>query len=112
MVDVTNATKRRSPAWSTREGPLRVPEITAAFWVIKGLTTAMGESATDYLVHIMAPELAVLIGLVAFAAALAHTRTVRTPVVIELKVDPQDLTPGATLDAITAAAQPVTPATL
>ena len=42
---------------------------------------------------------------VAFAAALAHTRTVRTPVVIELKVDPQDLTPGATLDAITAAAQ-------
>lgn len=71
MVDVTNATKRRSPAWSTREGPLRVPEITAAFWVIKGLTTAMGESATDYLVHIMAPELAVLIGLVAFAAALA-----------------------------------------
>ena len=68
---MTNATKRRSPAWSTREGPLRVPEITAAFWVIKGLTTAMGESATDYLVHIMAPELAVLIGLVAFAAALA-----------------------------------------
>ncbi len=41
---------------------------------------------------------------VAFAAALAHTRTAKKPVVIELKVDPQDLTPGATLDAITAAA--------
>ncbi|HPG60883.1 MAG TPA: thiamine pyrophosphate-binding protein [Casimicrobium sp.] len=41
----------------------------------------------------------------AFAAALAHTRTKRKPVVIELKVDPQDLTPGATMDAITAAAQ-------
>ncbi len=40
----------------------------------------------------------------AFAAALAHTRAAKKPVVIELKVDPQDLTPGATLDAITAAA--------
>ncbi|HNY48587.1 MAG TPA: thiamine pyrophosphate-dependent enzyme, partial [Casimicrobium sp.] len=40
----------------------------------------------------------------AFAAALVHTRTKRKPVVIELKVDPQDLTPGATMDAITAAA--------
>ena len=40
----------------------------------------------------------------AFAAALTHTRTAKKPVVIELKVDPQDLTPGATLDAITAAA--------
>jgi len=37
---------------------------------------------------------------VAFAEALAFTRTARKPVVIELKVDPQDLTPGATLDAI------------
>ena len=41
---------------------------------------------------------------VAFAAALVHTRTAKKPAVIELKVDPQDLTPGATLDAITAAA--------
>jgi acetolactate synthase I/II/III large subunit len=40
----------------------------------------------------------------AFAAALAHTRTAKKPAVIELKVDPQDLTPGATLDAISAAA--------
>ncbi len=40
----------------------------------------------------------------AFAAALAHAREHRKPVVIELKVDPQDLTPGATMEAITAAA--------
>ncbi len=40
----------------------------------------------------------------AFTAALMHSRTAIKPVVIELKVDPQDLTPGATLDAITAAA--------
>ncbi len=42
---------------------------------------------------------------IAFAAALAHTRTTKTPALIELKVDPQDLTPGATLAAITASAQ-------
>jgi acetolactate synthase I/II/III large subunit len=36
----------------------------------------------------------------AFANALAHTRTTKTPALIELKVDPQDLTPGATLNAI------------
>jgi acetolactate synthase I/II/III large subunit len=36
----------------------------------------------------------------AFAKALADTRANKTPALIELKVDPQDLTPGATLDAI------------
>ena len=41
----------------------------------------------------------------AFADALAHTRSAKKPAVIELKVDPQDLTPGASLAAITAAAQ-------
>jgi uncharacterized membrane-anchored protein len=44
--------------------------VTATFWIIKGLSTAMGESTSDYLVHAMAPELAVVLGFVAFAAAL------------------------------------------
>ncbi len=34
----------------TRHGALRVPEITAFFWAIKALSTAMGESTSDYLV--------------------------------------------------------------
>ena len=42
---------------------------------------------------------------VAFADALAFTRTAKKPAVIELKVDPQDLTPGASLDAITETAR-------
>ena len=50
---------------------LRVPEITVYFWVIKGLSTALGESTSDYLVHAMAPELAVVLGFIGFAAALA-----------------------------------------
>ncbi len=41
----------------------------------------------------------------ALADALSFTRTAKKPAVIELKVDPQDLTPGATLDAISETAR-------
>jgi uncharacterized membrane-anchored protein len=56
--------------WATAPGLLRVPEITALFWIIKGLSTAMGESTSDYLVHVMPPVVAVLLGFVAFVVAL------------------------------------------
>ena len=65
----TEAFDRRS--WLTTRGLLRVPQVGVAFWVIKALSTAMGESTSDYMVHAMAPVLAVLIGFVAFVAALA-----------------------------------------
>jgi uncharacterized membrane-anchored protein len=52
-------------------GLLKVPEITAYFWIVKGLSTAMGESTSDYLVHAMAPVAAVLLGFAGFLAALA-----------------------------------------
>lgn len=57
-------------AWLTTPGARRVPEITAAFWLIKGLSTAMGESTSDYLVHAMAPAVAVLLGFAGFVVAL------------------------------------------
>jgi len=50
---------------------LRVPEITVYFWVIKGLSTALGESTSDYLVHRIHPVPAVALGFVGFVAALA-----------------------------------------
>ena len=50
---------------------LRVPEITAIFWIVKALSTAMGESTSDYLVNTIDPVVAVLVGFVAFAAAIA-----------------------------------------
>jgi uncharacterized membrane-anchored protein len=50
---------------------LRVPEITAFFWIVKALSTAMGESTSDYLVNTIDPVVAVLVGFVAFAAAIA-----------------------------------------
>ena len=55
----------------TVRGALRVPEITAYFWAIKALSTAMGESTSDYLVHAMNPELAVGLGFLGFVVALA-----------------------------------------
>jgi uncharacterized membrane-anchored protein len=54
----------------TVRGALRVPEITVYFWVIKALSTAMGESTSDYLVHRLNPEIAVLLGFAGFLAAL------------------------------------------
>ena len=55
----------------TVRGALRVPEITAYFWAIKALSTAMGESTSDYLVHAMDPKIAVVLGFIGFVAALA-----------------------------------------
>jgi uncharacterized membrane-anchored protein len=55
----------------TLRGALRVPEITVYFWVIKALSTAMGESTSDYLVHAMAPVVAVALGFVGFLGALS-----------------------------------------
>ena len=51
---------------------LKVPaRITVAFWAIKILTTAMGESTSDYLVHNYNPYAAVIAGFGAFAVAIA-----------------------------------------
>ena len=50
---------------------LKVPaRIAATFWAIKLLTTAFGESTSDYLVHNVNPYLAVMGGFVVFAAAM------------------------------------------
>jgi uncharacterized membrane-anchored protein len=48
----------------------KVPEITAAFWITKVLTTGMGESTSDYLVLTLGPAIAIGLGAVFFVAAL------------------------------------------
>ena len=45
--------------------------MTVAFWVTKALTTGMGESSSDYLVHRSPPVLAVALGRLALVGALA-----------------------------------------
>jgi uncharacterized membrane-anchored protein len=49
---------------------VKVPEITIYFWIVKILTTAFGESTSDFLVKIINPEIAVAIGAVLFLFAL------------------------------------------
>jgi uncharacterized membrane-anchored protein len=48
----------------------KVPRVAAIFWITKALTTALGESTSDFLVHAMSPVIAVLLGFVAFCVAL------------------------------------------
>jgi uncharacterized membrane-anchored protein len=54
-----------------RPSQRKVPEVTPSFWVSKVLTTGMGEATSDYLVHQLLPIVAVALGAVGFAAALA-----------------------------------------
>jgi len=55
----------------TVRGALRVPEITVYFWVIKALSTAMGEATSDYSVHAIDPVIAVCLGFCGFLVALS-----------------------------------------
>ncbi len=56
---------------SRSSAAVRVAEVTATFWAIKGLSTALGESTSDYLVRAVDPVLAVLGAFVVFVLALA-----------------------------------------
>jgi len=55
----------------------KVPEIGAYFWTIKVLSTAMGEVTSDYLVRTINPVIAVVLGGLVFAAAIALQVSVR-----------------------------------
>lgn len=55
----------------------KVPEITVFFWIVKLLTTAMGEATSDFLVFKFNPYLAVFLGGVALAIALFIQFSVR-----------------------------------
>ena len=64
----------------TARSAIKVPaEITLMFWVVKLLTTAMGESTSDFLVfwNVINPYIAVVLGLVGLIVALAIQFSVR-----------------------------------
>jgi len=48
----------------------KVPEVTVYFWIVKLLTTAMGEVTSDYLVNQIDPIIAVALGGIGLAVAL------------------------------------------
>jgi uncharacterized membrane-anchored protein len=55
----------------------KVPEVTIYFWIVKLLTTAMGESTSDYLVYHIDPYIAVALGGIGLLASLVLQFTVR-----------------------------------
>lgn len=65
------------PVWRAVHAARKVPEITIFFWIAKLLTTAMGESTSDYLVYHMNPYLAVILGGVGLVLALILQLAVR-----------------------------------
>lgn len=60
-----------------RRAARKVPDIAISFWIAKLLTTALGESTSDYLVFHINPYLAVALGGVGLAVALGLQLTVR-----------------------------------
>ena len=58
-------------------GLRRVPEVTVLFWIIKVLTTAMGEATSDYLVNSSIRSSPSVFGAVALALALVLQFSVR-----------------------------------
>ncbi|HEY1666507.1 MAG TPA: hypothetical protein VGG54_12515 [Trebonia sp.] len=56
---------------------VKVPAVKPYFWVVKLLTTAMGEAVSDYLVNDVNKYLAVVVGFVVFVVAI--TWQFRTP---------------------------------
>ena len=55
---------------NTKQLLTKVPEITIYFWIIKLLSTAMGEATSDYLVFHVNQYLAVILGTLGFIVAL------------------------------------------
>ncbi|WP_307622906.1 hypothetical protein [Streptomyces sp. V3I7] len=55
----------------------KVPEVSVYFWVIKVLTTGMGETASDWLAHLFGPVPAVGLGALALVTSLVLQFAVR-----------------------------------
>jgi uncharacterized membrane-anchored protein len=65
------------PASRLGRGVRKVPKVTVYFWITKILTTALGESTSDYLVHRFDPVVAVGFAGVVLAVSLALQFSVR-----------------------------------
>jgi len=63
--------ERGAGALATRPALSKVPEVTAWFWAVKVLSTGMGETASDFLLHTLEPEVALALGGAGLAASLA-----------------------------------------
>lgn len=65
--------KPHSPEQSAPRGMhmvKKLPDVTLLFWIVKLLTTGMGETTSDYLAHYINPILLVTLGGIGLAVAL------------------------------------------
>ncbi|WP_199796721.1 COG4705 family protein [Pseudonocardia dioxanivorans] len=69
--DVAGTDSARHLAPPHRARGIKVPELTLLFWIIKILTTGMGETASDWLARTIDPVIAVLGALLALSGLLA-----------------------------------------
>ena len=68
--------RRRAPVSAAARAASKVPQITVFFWIIKILTTAQGEAASDYLAYRIDPFIAVAVtGLALVIALVLQLRT-------------------------------------
>src|SRR3984893_18324585 len=65
------------PIQLTKQAIRRGPEVTIYFWILKLLTTAMGEATSDYLVYHINPYIAVALGSIGLIASLVLQLLVR-----------------------------------
>jgi uncharacterized membrane-anchored protein len=80
LIDITTRARSRvgQLAGASRRRTLtKVPAITPYFWIIKLLTTAMGEATADYLDHWLPPVLAGTLAGIGLIVALVLQFTVR-----------------------------------
>jgi uncharacterized membrane-anchored protein len=80
-IDQPAGSRAAQPIDRARQAARKVPEITVYFWILKLLTTAMGEVTSDYLVHLINPVIAVMIGGIGLAVALVLQFSVRRYVI-------------------------------
>ena len=66
----TGQSRWDEPSASAVYAASKVPQITAYFWIIKLLSTAMGEATSDYMVRAIDPVIAVLLGFAGFVVAM------------------------------------------
>ncbi len=59
---MSRTSQQTQPMQLLRQAMRKVPEVTIYFWIIKLLTTAIGESSSDYLVYHINPYIAVILG--------------------------------------------------
>ncbi|MEV0400175.1 hypothetical protein [Actinoallomurus sp. NPDC050550] len=71
LVDMATSHLQNSPITVTRRAISKVPEVTAYFWIVKVLTTGMGETTSDYLAHRLNPIIAVALAGIFLAVSLA-----------------------------------------